>query len=154
MSTTLIIFILSAGANYVPNFYTCFIIIIAGLLANFRRWGLIYYRFLPDKVYWFWYLYTIEWINDAIQLWISQVVDIDFGNLVFVSAAYKVEIWFFIILWITLWIRVWTLALILICVIDKLDASSVSSNWPLLVLINLQILRHLSLCFELSDFIR
>ncbi len=51
LSMALCIFIVSVFLNYVVGFYSLFVILIGGLLANTRRWGLIYYRMLPDREY-------------------------------------------------------------------------------------------------------
>ena len=51
MSSTLTIFIVSVFLNYVWGFYSFAIVLLGGLLANGRRWGLIYYRLLEDHSY-------------------------------------------------------------------------------------------------------
>jgi len=51
VSSALTIFIVSVFLNYVWGFYSFVIILLGGLLANVRRWGLIYYRGLPDRIY-------------------------------------------------------------------------------------------------------
>ncbi len=51
VSMTICIFIVCFFLAHTCNLYPFMIILIGGLLANVRRWGLIYYRFLPDHKY-------------------------------------------------------------------------------------------------------
>ena len=51
VSITICTFIVSFFLNYVWGLYSFMIILMGGILANARRWGLIYYRFLPDHSY-------------------------------------------------------------------------------------------------------
>ena len=51
VSMTICIFIVCFFLADAWNLYPFMIIIIGGLLANVRRWGLIYYRFMPDHKY-------------------------------------------------------------------------------------------------------
>lgn len=50
-SLTLCIFCLSIFLSKAWRFYPFVIILLGGLLANMRRWGLVYYRLLPDHAY-------------------------------------------------------------------------------------------------------
>lgn len=50
-SMTVCIFIVCLFLAHAYNLYPFIIIIIGGFLANTRRWGLVYYRFMPDHPY-------------------------------------------------------------------------------------------------------
>lgn len=50
-SLTICIFIVSVFLNSVWNVHSFITILLGGLLANTRRWGLIYYRMVPDHPY-------------------------------------------------------------------------------------------------------
>lgn len=48
---TICIFIVSLFLSHGWSLYPFMIIIIGGFLANCRRWGLVYYRYMPDHPY-------------------------------------------------------------------------------------------------------
>lgn len=50
-SITICTFIVSMFLSQVWGVYSFLIILLGGVLANTRRWGLIYYRQLPDHPY-------------------------------------------------------------------------------------------------------
>ena len=50
-SMTICIFIVSLFLTHVWGVYSFLLILLGGVLANMRRWGLIYYRFMPDHPY-------------------------------------------------------------------------------------------------------